>query len=164
MPDPTYEQELLARVVALELEAMASLNVRADAVPYFFHVQESWPYFTHRIASNAVADDGSEDVDYNRPLVIMRLVVAHLTGGYRGEPEGRVYEWGPPVKSYIQARTNWLISAAFPVAMAGLQSAHIIDNGGLRVFKDGVSETIQQVGREFQLQCVFDEYVEQVYF
>jgi hypothetical protein len=29
----TYETELLARVVALQKEAMTSINVRADAVP-----------------------------------------------------------------------------------------------------------------------------------
>lgn len=163
MPD-TYEQELLARVVALELEAMASLNVRADAKPYFFHTQEGWPYFTNRIAASPVADDGSEDIDFNRPLVIMRLVVAHLTSGYRGEPESRVYQWGPPIKSYIQARTNWLQSEAFPEKMAGLQSARLIDSGGLRVFADGATEGTQQVGREFQLQCIFDEFIEQEYY
>jgi hypothetical protein len=160
----TYETELLARVVALQKEAMTSINVRADAVPFFFHTQEDFPYFTNRIAANAVTDEGSEDLDVNRPLIIMRLIVGHVTEGYRGQPEAKLYEWGPVVKSYFQARM-WLQTATGPYAerMDELKLARVIDNGGFRHFQDsGVAAT--QVGREIQLQCEVYESIEQVYY
>lgn len=162
----TYETELLARVVALELEAMASIGVtKCDAVPYFFHTQEGFPYFTNRISANPIGDDGSEDLDLNRPLVIMRLIVGHVTEGYRGQPEGKLYEWGPVIKTYIQSRSNWLKTATTPYTtrMDGLQSARVIDSGGLRIF-DNSGLGVNQVGREFQLQCVFDESIVQAYY
>ena len=161
----TYETELLKRVAALQLEAMASISVRADAKPYFFHTQESFPYFTNRIAANPIGDNGSEVEDLNNPLVIMRLVVGHLTEGYKGEPESKLYEWGPIVKTYIQRRTNWLQTATGPYAarMEGLQSARVIDAGGFRAFQDSGINAIQ-VGREIQLQCIFDEVIEQAYY
>jgi hypothetical protein len=161
----TYETELLARVVALQKEAMASINVRCDAVPYFFHVQEAFPYFTNRISANPVSDEGSEDLDVNRPLVIMRLIVGHITEGYKGQPESKLYEWGPLIKTYFQRRTNWLRTASGPYAtrVDNLISARMIDSGGFRIFQDsGIGATT--VGRELQLQCEFSESIEQVYY
>jgi hypothetical protein len=158
----TYEEELLARIVALEKEAMTSLSVKADAVPYFFHTQEGFPYFINRIVSSPVGDDGSEDMDLNRPLIVMRLIVGHITEGYRGQPEGKLYAWGPAIKSYLQDRSNWLQSAAYPTRMDNLQSARITDMGGLRVFEDTADGT-RTVGREFQMQCVVYDSIEQVY-
>lgn len=161
---PTYETELLARVVALQKEAMDSISVRADAVPYFFHTQEAFPYFTNRIAANPVTDEGSEDLDVNRPLVIMRLIVGHITEGYRGQPQGKLYEWGPVIKTYFQARM-WLQTASGPYAerMDDLIAARVIDSGGFRQFQDSGVGAIT-VGREFQLQCQFTESIEQVYY
>lgn len=157
---PTYETELLNRCVALELEAMASIGVSADAKAWFFHVQESFPYFTNRIAANQIGDDGSQDEDVNNPLVIARLIVGHITEGYRGQPESKLYEWGPIVKTWINRR-QWLTSAAYPLRMNDIRSARVIDAGGFRAFQDSGIGTIQ-VGREIQIQCIFDELIEQV--
>ena len=162
----TYETELLNRLCALELEAMTSIGVRADAKPYFYHAQDSFPYFTNRIASNPVTSEGNaEDIDNNSPLVIIRLVVAHQTEGYRGQPESKMYEWGPVVKTYLQRRSNWLQCAAAPynTRMDNLQQAIVTDAGGFRVFTDSGIGALQ-VGREIQVQCIFDEYIEQVYY
>lgn len=158
----SYENELLARMVALEIEALASIGVPADAKPYFFHTQEAFPYFTNRIAANGVTDDGSEVFDINNPLIIMRLVVGHVTEGYKGEPESNLYEWGPVVKTYIQS-CQWLQSAAYPDRMNRLFIGHVSDNGGFRVFENsGIG--VQQVGRELQYQCSISEVIEQVYY
>jgi hypothetical protein len=159
----TYETELLNRLAALEIEAMASIGVNADAKPYALHVNERFPYFTNRIASNPVGDDGSEVEDLNQPLVIIRLVVGHVTEGYRGEPEGNLYEWGPVVKTYIQKRSNWLTTATGPYTarMSHLQSARVTDNGGFRIFENS-GLGVNQVGRELQVACIFDEFIEQV--
>lgn len=161
----TYETELLMRLVTLEKEAMASIGVTADAKPYALHVQEAFPYFTNRVAANPVSDDGSEDLDLNNPLVIIRLVIGHVTEGYKGQPEGKLYEWGPVIKTYLQRRSNWLQCATAPynTRMDGLQSARVTDNGGYRIF-DNSGLGVNQVGRELQVQCIFDESIEQVYY
>ena len=161
----SYETELLNRLCALEIEAMASIGVIAYAKPYALHTQETFPYFTHRITSNPVTDNGSEDLDLNNPLAIVRLVVCHVTEGYKGQPEDKLYEWGPVIKTYLQNRTNWLQTASgvYHARMNNLQSARVIDSGGFRIFENsGIA--VNQVGREFQVQCIFDESVEQVYF
>jgi hypothetical protein len=157
---PTYLTDLLNRVVALQKEAMTAIGVTADAKPRFYYTSESFPYFTNRIADIPISDDGSEDLDLNQPVVIMRFVIAHLTSGYKGEPEARLYEWLPHVKTYLQQRTNWLQSAAYPARMDNLQSARVVNGGGLRVFENAGVNALQ-VGAELQLQCIFDESIEQ---
>lgn len=155
----SYETELLQRVAAMQLEAMTSIGVKADAKPYFYHTQDDFPYFTNRIAANPRTDNGAEDFDFNTPTVVMRLVVGHLTEGYRGEVETRLYEWGPVVSTWFQEHM-WLTSAAFPERMDNLSITRLTDNGGLRAFQDsGIDAT--QVGREIQFTFTFDEYIEQ---
>jgi hypothetical protein len=159
----SYLNDLLARVVALEKEAMSSLSINADAVPYFNYAGSGFPYFTNRIADTPITNDGSEDIDLNNPLVIMRFVVGHATEGYKGEIEAKLYTYLPAIKTYIQQRSNWLQSAAYPTRMDNLQSARISNAGGLRVFQnEGINST--QVGAELQLACIFDEVIEQVYY
>lgn len=156
----TYETELLKRVAAMQIEAMTSIGVSADAVPYFFHTNsDSFPYFTNRIADNPISDDGSADIDLNQPIVIMRLVVAHITSGYKGENEAKVYEYGPIVKTWFNEH-QWLTSAVYPVRMDNLQLARIVNNGGIRAFENtGIA--VVQVGREIQLSCTFYESIDQ---
>jgi hypothetical protein len=155
----SYLNELLDRVVAIQKEAMLSINIAADAWPYFYKTSESFPYFTNRIADVPITDDGSQDEDVNTPLVIMRLVVAHLTSGYKGEAERRLYEWMPVVKTTFNQR-QWLTSNAYPVRMANLQEVRVINNGRFVQEKnDGIDAT--QVGVEIALRCVFVEYIEQ---
>jgi hypothetical protein len=162
----TYLTELLNRVVALQIEAMASLTpaVAADAKPRFYYTSEAFPYFTNRIVDTPISDDGSQDEDVNSPVLVMRLVVAHLTSGYHGEPEARLYEWLPHIKTYFNRRM-WLQTASGPYAarMENLQSARVINGGGLRVFENAGINAMQ-VGAEIQLQCIFDEFIEQVYY
>lgn len=161
----SYETELLERLCLLEVEAMATIGVTAYAKPYALHTQETFPYFTHRITANPVSDNGSEELDLNNPLVIIRLVIGHATEGYKGQPEGKLYEWGPVIKTYIQNRTNWLQAASGPyqARMENLIAARVIDNGGFRIFENsGIS--VNQVGREFQVQCSFTEPIEQEYY
>ena len=155
----SYLNDLLDRVVALEKEAMTSMNVKADAVPRFYYVGEGFPYFTNRIADTPISDDGSEEVDLHSPLVIMRLVVGHITEGYKGQPEAKLYTWLPAIKTYFNERM-WLTSETYPDRMGYLQSARITNGGGLRVFENaGIAA--MQVGAEIQLACTFYELIEQ---
>lgn len=155
----TYLTELLDRVVSMQKEALASISVTGDAKPFFFHSQESFPYFTNRIADNPISDDGSADIDLNQSVLIMRFVIAHITAGYKGEKERTLYEWLPVVKTWFNEH-EWLTSVAYPVRMDNLQQARIVNNGGIRAFENtGIAAT--QIGAELQLACIFTESIDQ---
>lgn len=155
----TYLTELLERAVAMQIEAMASVGRNVDAKPFFWHVNEGFPYFTNRIADNPISDDGSADIDLNQPVLIMRFVVAHITAGYKGEKERNLYEWLPVIKTWFNERM-WLTSAAYPLRMDYLQQARITNNGGIRAFEN-VGIPVVQVGAELQLACIFAENIDQ---
>lgn len=159
---PLNYVELLARVAALEIEALAALSptVVADAKPYFLHTQEAFPYFTNRMGGDSVGSD-SHDFDRDEITVIMRLVIGHVTEGYQGEPETNLYTWMPQVKEYINER-ELLQSNTYPTAMISLLDARVTGHNGFRVFQNtGLSAT--QVGTEFTLLCNFDESIDQEY-
>jgi hypothetical protein len=160
----SYMNEVINRLVAIEIEAMATMGVtRVDAKPYFHYTGESFPYFTHRIADTPVSDNGSEVEDLNSPTVVIRLVIGHVTEGYRGEIEVKLYEWLPVLKSYIQARSNWLQSVAYPAPMEDLQQSRVINGGGLRIFQnEGINST--QIGAEIPVACTFLESIDYAYY
>lgn len=154
---------LLNRVTALQIEALSSLSpsVTADAKPYFLHTQEAFPYFTNRIGADDI-DYDSEDFDRDTLQVLMRLVVGHITEGYVGEPESKLYTWIPTLKTYFNSR-ELLQSAAYLTAMPGLIRARVTSHMGFRVFQNaGISA--QQVGTELTLLCEFDETINQAYY
>lgn len=153
---------LLNRVVALQKEALLSLStpVTADAVPYFIHTQEFFPYFTNRVGSDQITYD-SEDYDDDEITVTMRLIIGHVTQGYVGEPEANLYAYIPVIKTYFNAREN-LQSATYTARMSGLIRARITAHLGFRVFQNaGISA--QQVGTEFTLTCEMTETITQAY-
>lgn len=153
---------LLTRVASIQVEALAALSpaVVADAKPYFFHEQESFPYFTNRIGGDEIGYD-SQDFDRDTLQVIMRLVVGHITEGYVGQPETNLYTYIPAVKLYFNDR-ELLQSATYTTALTGLIEARIISHTGFRIFQSsGLSA--QQVGTEFVLQCLMDETIVQAY-
>lgn len=151
----------LLRIAAMQIEVMSDLGVTADAVPYFYHVQESFPYWTNRVGDILVADDGSEDFDRDTYTFIMRLVIGHVTEGYRGEVEARLYDYIPEIKTYFNAREG-LECDAYTTWLNGLIRARISNISGFRIFQDaGISAN--QVGTEFTLTALFDETIVQAY-
>ena len=157
-------QELLLRVRDLEIEALAALTspVTCDAVEYFYHVQEDFPYWTNRISGIAVTGD-SEEFDFDTYEVTMRLIVGHITEGYVGDPESTLYLYIPHVKLFFNEREHLqTTSGDYDTAMIGLWNARIGNSPGLRIFTDaGISA--QQVGTEFVLTCEFEEEITQVF-
>lgn len=154
--------ELLNRVVAVELAWGTENSVTVDAVPFFFHTQEAFPYFTNRVSGVEVGDDGSEDFDRDTYTVTMRLVVGHLTSGYDGAMESSLYTWMPTIKTFFNER-EWLQSAGtYAAAMTGLIRARITAMTGLRVF-DNAGVSALQVACEFTLTCEFDETIDLAY-
>jgi hypothetical protein len=155
-------QSALERLCAIEKEALADLTptVAADAVPYMIHSQEAFPYFTHR-GTNGVIESNSEDIDDNTVEIIVRLVVGHLTDGYRGQPESTLYTYLPVVIEAINAR-ELLQSDTYPLALDGLVSARAVAYSGLRIFESAGIQA-RQVGTEITVVCTFADDLTQLY-
>lgn len=150
---------LLQRIAALEVEALAEISVTADAVPRFIHSQESFPYFINRIGNVPIASD-SQDFDTVTIPVEMRLIVGNLTAGYDGEMETRLYTYIPQVKRYFHER-ELLTSATYTTPMTDLTQARIGSITGTVVFQG--SEGSQRIGALFNLNCDFIQYINQRY-
>lgn len=152
--------ELLARCVEIEKAALAALSpaVAADAVPYFIHVQESFPYFTNRIGNIEIGFDSNE-MDRDTYTVVIRLVVAHVTTGFKGAVETDLYTYIPAIITAFN-KNEGLQSAAYTTAMTDLiegENDRVISCTGFRVLEDGGLQGVKQVCAEFILTCLFNQ-------
>lgn len=155
-------QEILERLAAIEVEALASLSpaVTADAKPYMIHSQEAFPYFVNRVGNVGIESD-SHDIDVYEVELVARLVVGHMTEGYRGEPESALYTYLPAVMEAINAR-ELLQSATYTTALTGLMEARVSSSTGLRIFETAGIQA-RQVGTEITVVCTFDDDLTQLY-
>ena len=145
------------RLAALEAEALVSIGVSADAVPFFYHQQERMPYWINRTGDVLVDGDG-EELDTYAATLIGRLYVAHVTDGVvRGEVEQLLDTWIPLIIQYVNER-ELLQSAAYPTALDGLVRCRVTSCRG---FTEFVSEG--KIGTEFTFVAEFEEPIEQVY-
>lgn len=158
---PLNIQETLDRAAAIQIEAMASISIAADAVPYFFHWQESGIYFTNRVGGVVVNDDGSEDFDLPTYDIVMRMIVGFITDGFVGDMDDKLYTYIPLIINYFNER-QWLQSAAYPTAQNALVRARVTACTGWQRWQNaGVSGSL--VGAEFTLTCEYNETIEQAY-
>lgn len=154
--------DALDRLAAIEVEALADLTppVDADAVPYMIHAQEAFPYFTHRVGVIGIESD-SHDLDDHEVEIVVRLVVGHVTDGYRGQPENLLYTYLIAVMRAINAR-ELLQSDAYPAALDGLVGARVTGASGLRIFETAGIQA-RQVGTEITVVCEFVDGLTQAY-
>ena len=157
-------QELMKRARDLEKEALLALSTpkTADAKEYFFHTQEAFPYITNRIGGVDVSAD-SEELDIYTYQVIIRLVIGHMTSGYKGDPESRLQLYIPQVINYFNSRALLqTTSGSYDDAMLHLIEARTANSTGYRIYEDaGISA--KQVGTEFVLTCIFEEQITQAF-
>lgn len=154
---------MIDRMGAIEKEALAGLtpSVTADAVDYFFHNQERFPFFTHRVGP-ATIDADSQQLDIYTVTVVARLVIGHITeGAVKGQAEGKLQTYIPQVANTFNRREG-LQSATYPDRMPRLRYARCTGVSGFGVFQN--AGTIgQQVGTEFTVEAVFVNAIEQDY-
>lgn len=154
--------ELLDRVVAIEKEALAALStpVASDAVPYLFHVQEAFPFWTNRLGTVTI-DTDSQDFDVYTVEVVMRLSVGYRTEGLSGGVDAALNDYIPQVIQYTNER-ELLQSAAYPTGMVDLVQARVTACRGFTVFESaGTGQNI--FGTEFTLTATLVNHIEQAY-
>lgn len=166
----SYLTDLITRSCAIGKEAFATLTNPLTNAPYsvdafdrYFATSEAFPYLTHRITGLPIDhSDNSENEQFPLPRLWIRVVVGHLTTGYAGEPDNRIYTYIPALTSYY-ANRRWFQSAAYPTRPDYLDRSELVDAGGFMVFPNQGFAGVSQVGFELQIQCVFTEFVQQVY-
>lgn len=161
----TYLTDLIARACAIEQEAFLTLTPpkRIKAAPEYFYTQEAHPYTTHRIQAMPINhEDNNQDEQFPEPRLVVRVVIGHLTTGYKGETDERINTYIPLLLSYM-AKRRWFQSAAYPAAMDYLIESEIVDAGGFMVFDNRGFAGISQVGFELQIACTFTDSIVQAY-
>ncbi|MGB1285115.1 MAG: hypothetical protein ACPG7F_01165 [Aggregatilineales bacterium] len=156
--------ELLGRIAALAEECMSGISVNADAVPYFYHVQESHPYFTARIRDAQIAPN-SEDFDLKTLNVQLWLVIGNVGSGVDGERESEMYTWIPQLTAYVNNR-DWLQTVAggtYPDPMENLIQARVVSWQTLATLQSRGSRLAEQIGVQFNIQCQFIDDVDPAY-
>jgi hypothetical protein len=150
------------RMVELEIEALAALStpVTADAKPYFYHTQESYPYWTNRVGPVSF-DDDEEDFDEPTYTITSRLVIAHATADYKGQNEVKLKLWIPQIITYFHARPR-LGTATLNRGLNSLIHARIGGCTGFRIFQTAGIQPLQ-VGCEFTHLLQFSETIDLAY-
>lgn len=154
MPDVN---ELLNRVVAVAIEGMAALDppVNADGKPYFYHAQETFPYFAVRVNNNATAPE-SEDYDMDTLTVLLYLVVGYTGNASKGAPEQKLYTYMPHLKQQFN-KNEFLQTAAgtYTAAMTDLVDARCTAwSVNMALERQGINTSGVIVG-ELTLTCRF---------
>lgn len=162
----SWVNDVLLRLVAIEKEAYTALTTdTVDAYPYFFVAAEKAPYWTNRLASLPITDDGSEVEDVYAPVFIARFIAGQVTSGVRttakNEREYELYELIPYFVEYLNSR-ELLQSAAYPARPDDTFRARCFEVAGFRIFENSGTGT-QQYGTEFSIRIDRDEYLTQVY-
>lgn len=154
--------ELLARLVAIELEAMAALlpDQAAWSKPAWFWQSEGTPYWINRVATigddpQTIGDEGSQD----SVTAEMGLIYGEVSAGFDYEVETAVNEVLPTLTAYLRKRL-WLTSAAYPTRMNWLHGAYISLASNLTEFPPTPAGA-RRIGILFRAACQFYVPVEQ---
>lgn len=151
----SYLNRLLDALVLAEKRAVSPVKPNVDAKPFFIWSQEAFPYLTNRIAESTINPESAEDLEERLYTVIVRLVIAHLGTGYKGEKEALLYELIPLLEDEFTSN-RWLLDGQGAELVPELSAIGLEPNRtrGLVVFQNaGIA--VQQVGTEFVLQVSF---------
>jgi hypothetical protein len=151
----SYLSDAMDRIVAMQKEALNTLTGgKVDAVTYWPYQQNDYPYFINRLGALSLDNEYGEDIDGYIHVVLMRLVVGHITEGYKGETPANMYDYIPAVQAFFR-NNPMLTSTANPTAPDYLfYEARIISHTGFVVFSQGGIGQLQ-VGCEFTLQLPY---------
>lgn len=151
--------DALDRIVASQKEIISG----CDAYPVYFWQQETFPYWTNRLGAITHEIDSQLEHIFNY-TVTMRLVIGHLSEGYKGEREDELYTtYIPDTLAYFSQRIQ-LQNASYPTQMVDLDPRGVFVRlgTGLAIF-DNTGIGVQQVGAEFTLDLPIKVQLFQVY-
>lgn len=112
MANVTYLTDCSNRLVAMEKAAVLSLHADIDAVPYTFHIQTRFPFWTNTLAG--YAPSFSSEIHSVRPyLWICRYHMGFVGEANFGDLEKQLYTELPYIENYFQEHVM-LTSTDYP--------------------------------------------------
>lgn len=154
--------DVMARLPLIQKAALAEIGVECDAVDYWPHFSEGFPYWWNRIDSMTVDDLLlTQEVDVHRYTVSMGLVIAHLTAdGFNGETTHKSYEYIPAVLDFFRSEDSRHLAipteASYQLQPNGLWTGEGgalisgVPNGTRTISNSGIRD-VQQVAIIFTL-------------
>jgi hypothetical protein len=145
-------QDVFVRVAQMQKEALAPVDV--DTYPFGYFEQGATPYFINRLGASSIDLYGGSDIFSSPTTIQMRLVIAHITEGYRGDNYERLRGYIEDVLQYFGTHPR-LNSAVYPTTPNYLLGdATIVSHTGEILFQNsGIG--VLQVGVEFSLQFTY---------
>lgn len=159
---PNYLEDVFDRVFAMQVEALATISENVDTL-YWPSQQNDHPYFVNRLGAMSVdTATFSEDIESYQHTVLMRLVVAHYTEGYKGEAPEKVLQLIQATEVYFREHEDLTTNAGsfttepdyLLVANTNLLQATLVGHTGFIGFDNGGIGQIQ-LGCEFTLNLAF---------
>lgn len=114
MANEIDSDDMMARLVAIEEEM-----VQSDAVPYPFHKQEGFPYWTNYMPTLALdrgQNNFGEEAMETVPTIIATLAIGNMTSGVPGEREAEFMSLAFFMARYFNRRPK-LQSSQYPEGM-----------------------------------------------
>src|SRR3972149_10038596 len=105
----------MTRLAAMEKESISAITTSVDAVTIFPWEQGGLPYWTNRLTTVPPVWLAGDFASYAFSIT-GRLVVAHITEGYRGEGIEKVYDYIPEILDFFDNRP-FLTSTAYPTEL-----------------------------------------------
>jgi hypothetical protein len=155
-----YIEDAMTRIVEMQKEVFTDdIGEVCDAVPYWPYEQESFPYWTNRLAAMTPDyTEFAEDIQTNPETILMRLVVDHVTAGYKGDKPKKAHEYYVPIIDYFSQHSGLNTDSGTYTTCADYldptTQAFITTHTGLVVFSNSGILTMQ-LGIEFTLRCPF---------
>lgn len=148
---------VMARLVALEMLAVPSCK---NAVPYIYHVQSSWPYWTNTVLRLVPELAGDRTVTAFTLVAEMRLVFGHMTSVYDGGFEAESALTMADVVAYFVKHARLAVPDAEDASLhkppRWLSPVPVVVRAeGVRAYEHELSPTssVVQVAGTFELTC-----------
>lgn len=143
MADEIDLDDLIKRVVAMEEEALGlrALDVLADKL-------DQTPYMTNGLGPFTYESGSSDSGVYN---VRMRLIIGHVTEGYKGQSERVLRKYIPLLQAFFRVRPG-LTSQKFPDTPPYMSAVGAFLTGGVGTGYFQEPNLPMQVGTEFSLR------------
>lgn len=155
---PNYIQDIMARLVAMEVESLTTVaatnDQTPDAVAYWPYQQEAFPYFTNRLGAMTNLQPGyATEIEDYRHTILIRLVIDHWKAGFEGDKADIAYQYLVAFEDYFRKHPMLTTEAGglFPDDPDYLLEEMILTgHTGLIIFQN-VGIDANQYGIEFTL-------------